>query len=158
MKFSTRKTHFFLQLRAWNYIEEPWFVFPALYPAIAEKNARESVATLSIWSRNVTTSAPINVVRMAQFVLKIAIACRFLGPETLPGTSRNYFPGRIFQRRSRNYFPGRLFQTRSRNHFPGRIEFSKFRTDESKGKAKVHYWKSIYHQVSSFFLLRRICV
>ena len=37
-------------------IEEPWLFFPALFPAFAVKNQQENLATLTIWSRNVTTS------------------------------------------------------------------------------------------------------
>ena len=85
--FRPWKTHLFHYSRALKYTEEPWFFFSALFPAIAVKSRQEYLATLTSWSRNVTTStrepttrAWIHDVRMAQFVLKIEKLSHVMGP------------------------------------------------------------------------------
>ena len=72
-------------------MEEPWFFFPALFPAFAVKNPQESLATLTIFDHATwqhTRENPLHVhgaariydARMAQFVLKLEKLSHIMGP------------------------------------------------------------------------------
>ena len=53
--FDPKKLTFFHWFRAWKCIKERWFFFPTLFLAIVVKNPQDNLATLIIWSCNVTT-------------------------------------------------------------------------------------------------------